>query len=155
FRGMRFQFRVLLLIGFITIVNYLDRSAISFAILPIEKELSFTDADFGMILGAFGIGYLLMCFASGFILERFGSIRAWAVAAAVWSLCTALFSLASGFWSMWTLRLLLGFAEGLHFPALLQTVTDWLKPSLRARALSFTLLGVPIASVMGAPLLTL
>jgi len=151
---MAFQVRTVLLIAIITIINYFDRSAISFAILPIEKELGLSDAEFGMILGAFGIGYLAISFISGIVLDRFGSIRIWAMSAAFWSCCTLSFSFARGFWSMLILRALLGAAEALHFPALLKTTADWLQPSFRARAISFGLLGVPIASVIGAPFLT-
>ena len=151
---MGFQIRLLFLIGFITVVNYFDRSALSFAILPIQKELGLTDAEFGMVLGAFGLGYFPMCFLAGFLLDRFGSIGTWAIGCAVWSLCTLSFSFAESFWEMVLLRTLLGFAEAFHFPALLKTITDWLSPSHRAKAISFALLGVPVASVIGSPFLT-
>ncbi|HSX10900.1 MAG TPA: MFS transporter, partial [Chlamydiales bacterium] len=62
--------------------------------------------------------------------------------------------LATGFWTLSGLLVALGFAEGFNSPALLRTVTDWLSPKWRARAVSLSLLGVPVASLIGAPFLT-
>ena len=151
---MRFSTKIILLIAFITIINYLDRSAISFAIQPIEEQLHLSDAQFGILLGGFAFGYLAMSFVSGLIIDRFGYIWVWPMGAAFWSCCTIAFSLAEGFWSLLILRILLGLAEGLHFPALLKTISDWLPPPFRARAISCGLLGIPIALLLGAPFLS-
>ena len=48
------------LIFFITLVNFIDRSAISFVIGPLKQEFHFTDTQFGIILAAFGLGYMLL-----------------------------------------------------------------------------------------------
>jgi hypothetical protein len=48
------------LIFFITLVNFVDRSAISFVIDPLKREFHFSDTQFGMILSAFGLGYVLL-----------------------------------------------------------------------------------------------
>ncbi|MBX9771909.1 MAG: hypothetical protein K2X29_11085, partial [Candidatus Obscuribacterales bacterium] len=55
-----FRWVVVALAFFITIVNYLDRSAISYAIGPLKREFGLNDADFGLIAAAFGIGYMVM-----------------------------------------------------------------------------------------------
>jgi ACS family hexuronate transporter-like MFS transporter len=151
---MGFQIRLLFLIGLITLINYFDRSAISFAISPMQQELGLSDAEFGLILGAFGIGYLPMAFLSKSILDRMDTVRVWGISAAIWSICTLLFGFASGFWPFLLLRVVLGLAEGLHFPALIKIVSDWLHPAYRTRAVSFVLFGMPLASFIGAPLFT-
>jgi len=148
------QWNLLLLILFITAINYLDRSAVSFAILPLEKAFSINNQDFGFIASAFGIGYLMMCFFSGILVDRFGPFKVWAICAFLWSLSTFLMSQAQGFWSLFLLRLVLGFAEAVHFPALLSAITHWLAPHWRARCIAIGLLGVPIASLIGAPFLS-
>lgn len=60
------------LIFFITFVNFIDRSAISFVIEPLKREFHFTDTDFGMILSAFGIGYILLSGVGGWFVDKFG-----------------------------------------------------------------------------------
>ena len=149
-----FQWGLLLFVFVITIINYLDRAAIAYAILPIEKIFQLNNQDFGFIASGFGFGYFIACFAAGVLVDRFGSIKIWALCAALWSIATILIGFSKGFWSLFFLRTILGVAEAVHFPALLKTITNWLNPNLRSRCIAFGLLGVPVASVIGAPLLS-
>lgn len=140
------------LIFLITLVNFVDRSAISFVIDPLKREFGFTDTQFGMILSAFGLGYVLLTAFGGWLVDLWGSRIVWALAAIAWSLCVGLLGFAFGFWSFIGLRFLLGITEGPHFPAMSRTITDWLPASERARALSLGLVAIPLSSVIGAPL---
>jgi sugar phosphate permease len=153
-RGSSYRWVVIALAFFITIVNYLDRSAISYAIGPLKHEFGLNDADFGFIASAFGIGYMIMTVGGGILVDRYGARRMWALSAIVWSGMTALLGAASGFWMLFSFRTLLGIAEGPSFPALTRTVTDWLPMSERARATAVGLAAVPFASVIGAPLIS-
>ena len=139
------------LIFFITLVNFVDRSAISFVIDPLKKEFNFTDTQFGMILSAFGLGYVLLTAFGGWLVDRFGTRIVWPLAAIGWSVCVGLLGFAVGFWSFIGLRLLLGVTEGPHFPAMTRSISDWLPPAERARALSLGLVAIPLSSVVGAP----
>jgi MFS family permease len=151
-RSTRYRWLIAGLIFFITLVNFVDRSAISFVIGPLKKEFGFTDTQFGMILSAFGLGYVLLTALGGWLVDRYGTRLVWPLAATLWSLCVAFLGLAGGLWGFITLRFLLGVSEGPHFPAVTRSVSDWLPASERARALSLSLLGIPISSVVGAPI---
>ncbi|MBS0648928.1 MAG: MFS transporter [Verrucomicrobia bacterium] len=140
------------LIFFITLVNFIDRSAISFVIEPLKKEFHFTDTQFGMILSAFGMGYMLLTALGGWLVDRWGTRIVWPLAAITWSLCVGLLGFASGFLGFMVLRFLLGVTEGPHFPAMTRSVSDWLPPSERARALSLGLVAIPLSAVVGAPI---
>jgi sugar phosphate permease len=139
------------LIFFITLVNFVDRSAISFVIEPLKKEFQFTDTQFGMILSAFGLGYVLLTAFGGWLVDRFGTRIVWPLAAISWSLCVGFLGIAAGFWGFIGLRFLLGVTEGPHFPAMTRSISDWLPPRERARALSLGLVAIPLSSVIGAP----
>src|SRR5579883_1715334 len=147
-----FQWKIIVFLLIITIINYIDRGSISFAIKPIESEFGLNNTDFGWISSAFFIGYLLMTFFGGILVDRFGTVGVWSIGAILWSIVMMLLGLADGFWSFFVLRLALGFTEGIHFPALLRTVSNWLPEAWRARAASFGLFGVPLASIIGSPL---
>lgn len=126
---------VMIALGFaITLICYLDRSALAWAITPIKKEFGFTDQDFGFIAGAFGIGYMVITVGGGIIVDRWGAHKVWPAAAILWSACTALMGFASSFWLLFLFRTMLGVAEGPHFPALTRVVADWLPGSERGRA---------------------
>jgi len=140
------------MIFFITLVNFIDRSAISFVIGQLKAEFHFTDTEFGMILSAFGLGYVLLTALGGWLVDTWGARVIWPLAAISWSLCVGLLGLASGFWGFVGLRFLLGITEGPHFPAMTRSVSDWLPPQERARALSIGLVAIPLSSVVGAPI---
>ncbi len=140
------------LIFFITLVNFIDRSAISFVIEPLKKEFNFTDTQFGMILSAFGVGYVLLTVFGGWLVDVWGTRIIWPLAAIGWSLCVAFLGFASSFWGFIWLRFLLGVTEGPHFPAMSSSISNWLTPNERARALSFGLVAIPLSSFIGAPI---
>jgi len=149
-----FQRKIILLIAVITIINFIDRSSISFAIQSLEKDFGITNAEFGTIAAAFGIGYLITTLCGGVIVDKFGTVGTWAISAVAWSIATMLLACGKGFWSFFWLRILLGIAEGVHFPALVRTVTDWIPSEWRARATALGLFGIPFSSIIGAPLIT-
>jgi len=146
--------QLILLIALITIINYFDRSAISYAIVPIEHDLGLNNAQFGLAAGAFGLGYLLISLFAGIIVDRYGSILVWGLSALVWSGVTMLIGFSMGFSSLASFLILLGIMEGFNSPCILRTISDWLNPKWRARAVSLALIGVPVASIIGGPLLS-
>lgn len=151
-RASHYRWVIAGLIFFITLVNFIDRSAISFVIEPLKQEFHFTDTQFGMILSAFGVGYVLLTVLGGWLVDTYGVRLVWPLAAITWSLCVALLGFASGLWGFIILRFLLGVTEGPHFPAMSRSISDWLPASERARALSLGLVAIPLSSVVGAPL---
>ncbi len=151
-RSTRYRWVVTGLIFLITLVNFVDRSAISFVIEPLKKEFSFTDTQFGMILSAFGLGYVLLTAFGGWLVDVWGARIVWPLAAIGWSLCVGFLGLAESFLGFIALRFLLGVTEGPHFPSMSQAVSNWLPSSERARALSLGLVAIPVSSVIGAPI---
>jgi ACS family hexuronate transporter-like MFS transporter len=138
---------------FITLVNYMDRSAMAYAIGPLKNEFGFTDGAIGLIGSAFGIGYAVMTTGGGILVDRFGSRIVWSSAAILWSACTALMGVCSNFNIFFVVRTTLGLAEGPHFPSLTRVVADWLPKEERARSTAFGLAAVPLASAIGAPII--
>ncbi len=151
-RPTNYRWFIAALIFFITLVNFVDRSAISFIIIPLKQEFGFGDKEFGIILSAFAVGYILLTAFGGWLVDKLGARFVWPLAAISWSLCVGLLGLAIGFWSFVGLRFLLGIAEGPHFPAVTRSISDWLPPNERARALSIGLVAIPLSAVVGAPI---
>lgn len=153
-----FRWVIIALIFFITVVNYVDRSAISYGIGDIARDLGFSrhDKDIlsGFILAAFSIGYMLTTFFGGIFADRHGARVTLFWAALVWSIAIGLTGLAVGFVMLAGARMLLGLAEGPNFPAMNRGVADWLPSHERAIALSNSLVAVPLALAIGAPVAT-
>lgn len=150
----RFHRVVIFLLFAITVVNYIDRAAISYAIPAMEQQLGLSKAAAGTILGAFGLGYAVTTLIGGFAVDRYGARIVLAVAAVLWSLSIGLTGLASGFLTLYLARTLLGMAEGPNFSAVTGAVERWLPPARQASALSYALVAVPVALACGGPIVT-
>lgn len=150
----RYRWVVVALSFVIIIINYMDRSAISYAITPLEKEFGLDNLSFGYIGAAFNVGYTIMTLGGGILVEMWGARKSWAAAAVAWSACTGLLSVCTGFVDLFGLRVLLGITEGPCFPAMTRAITDWLPVTERARASAICLAAVPLASVLGAPFIS-
>ncbi|MBS1999809.1 MAG: MFS transporter [Cyanobacteria bacterium SZAS LIN-2] len=153
-RATSYRWIIIALAFIITLVNYLDRSAMAYAIEPLKLEFGFKDSDIGKIQGAFGIGYMFMTTGGGILVDRYGARSVWSIAAILWSACTAVVGAASNFWVFSSIRIMLGLSEGPHFPALTRVVADWLPSQERARSTAFGLAAVPLSSAIGAILIT-
>jgi MFS family permease len=136
------------------LISYFDRTALSYAIAPIEQTFHLTNKEFGGVLSAFGIGYFFMTFGGGIIVDRFGARKIWCFFAVLWSVVCFILGTATGFAWLFIGRLLLGLAEGPTFPALNRVATDWLPVSERARAVALSIAAVPFSSVIGAPFIS-
>jgi MFS transporter, ACS family, hexuronate transporter len=150
----RFRWFIVFLLFAITVVNYIDRAAISYAIPLIQRDLHFSPAESGVILGAFGVGYAITTLLGGFAVDRWGARLVLTVAAVLWSLSIGMMALATGVAMLYAARVLLGVSEGPNFPALTGAVTHWLSPQERATALGNALLAVPLALAIGGPIVT-
>jgi MFS transporter, ACS family, aldohexuronate transporter len=157
-RATRFRWIVIALIFAITLINYIDRSAISYAIGDIARDLQFSQHDrniySGFILSAFSIGYMLTTLFGGIFADRYGARVTLFWAALIWSLASGLTGLAVGFTMLACMRILLGVAEGPNFPSMNRGIADWLSSRERAIALSNSLVAVPLALAIGAPMAT-
>ena len=150
----KYRWVIIGLLFFITIVNYIDRSAISYAIPDITKLFHLNAAQVGMILGAFGIGYMITTFFGGIWVDSFGARIVLFMSTLLWSISMGLTGLAIGFSMIYIMRIVLGVAEGPNFPAINRAVGDWLSKDERAIALSNSLVAVPLALAIGAPVAT-
>jgi len=149
-----YRWIVVILSFIIIIVNYMDRTAISYAIEPLKKEFGLTNTSFGLIGAAFSIGYTIMTLLGGIMVDRWGARRCWTGAAFAWSCSTGLLAGCTGFVHLFALRVSLGITEGPCFPAMTRAITDWLPVTERARASAICLAAVPLASVVGAPVIS-
>jgi MFS family permease len=107
-----------------------------------------------LILGAFGLGYAVTTFLGGIAVDRWGARRVLFVAAVLWTASIGITGFAGGFLTLYIARTLLGVAEGPNFPALTGAVSHWLASHERAVALGNTLVAVPLALAIGAPVAT-
>lgn len=151
----RFRFVTLGLVVGLIIINYIDRSAVSYAVEPLEEAFGITTAQYGIISSVFSVGYMVAAFLSGPLVDRFGCRRVLLTAVALFSITTALIPVAGSFAGLLIVRLLLGIGEAPAFPAATRTVSRWLP--IRERGVALALCGGVAVSgslLISGPLLT-
>lgn len=132
----RFRWVTLALIVVLIVINYVDRSAISYAVTPLRAEFGITTAQYGIVSSVFAIGYMVFAFLSGPLVDRYGPRRVLLGAITIFSIATALVPLAGSFVGLLLLRIVLGAGEAPAFPAATRTVSRWLPRSERGVALA-------------------
>ncbi len=136
------------------LLNYLDRVVISFSITPIKQEFGINNTEFGFLMSAFALGTLSVNGVAGWVLDKSNVRLVWAIAVVAWSIVMIAQGFATTLLIFIALRYLLGLGEGVNFPAMDRAMADWMDPKELGRQLSFCLLGVPLALLIGGPLLS-
>ena len=148
------RFRWVVMLTAIILINYIDRSAISYAMGPMAKELGLSEFQKGLILGAFGIGYAVTTLIGGILVDRFGARIVLALSVIFWSAATAITGIASSFFLVLAARAALGLAEGPMFPGQTGAIARWLPERERVRAFGYSLVAVPLSLAIGAPVVS-
>jgi D-galactonate transporter len=124
-----------------TIINYIDRVNISIAAPFMAKDLGLDKIEMGLIFSAFAWTYALALVPAGFIADRFGSRVTYGVSLISWSAVTVCQGFATGFASLFGLRLAVGAMEAPAFPANSRAVTVWFPARERGLASSIYVCG--------------
>ena len=134
-------------------VNYLDRTAISFAAPNgMRDDLALSAAQFGFASGVFFVGYLLLEVPSNIALNKFGARRWLARIMVSWGVVALLFTWVQDFTQLAVLRFLLGVAEAGFFPGAVLFLSLWVPARHRGKILALFYLAQPLTTVIGAPL---
>ncbi len=144
--------RILPFLCFCFLVNYIDRTNVSFAALTMNRDLGVTPTGFGWIVGAFFFGYCISEIPSNLALQKFGARRWLTCIMMTWGCMTMVCALARTPYELMAARFLLGVAEGGFSPAVFIYLAHWFPSRWRAKAIATFLLGVPLAAVIGGPL---
>ena len=145
------QVRILPFIFLLYIICFLDRINISFAALTMNKELAITSQQFGLLSGIFFFGYFLFEVPSNLLLHKIGA-RIWIARILItWGIVAMLTGFVHNVHQLYVMRFLLGLAEAGYYPGVVLYLTYWFRRRERAQAIALVLTGLPVASILGAP----
>ncbi|QGY32976.1 MFS transporter [Pantoea cypripedii] len=149
----KISWRLVPFVALMFFINFLDRTAISFAgPNGMTQDLGITALQFGLASGVFFIGYIVLEVPSNLALHRFGARRWLARIMISWGIVSLLFTWVSSVQGLYTLRLLLGIAEAGFFPGAILYLSMWVPARHRSKILSLFYLAQPLTVVFGAPL---
>jgi MFS family permease len=133
-RPTRVRYVVLGFLCSLAFLSYLDRVCIARAQVDIQRDLHISDAQIGLVLSIFWLGYALFEIPGGWMGDRFGGRSTLSRIVLAWSLFTALSGAATGYASLLVYRLLFGLGEAGAFPNMARVQSRWFPARLRAWA---------------------
>src|SRR5579872_4193678 len=144
--------RLVPLLFFAYLLNYLDRTNIGFAQLQMKTALGFSDAVYGLGAGIFFLGYLAFEVPSNLVLERIGARRTLLPIMACWGLVAAATAFVATPTQFYLARFTLGAFEAGLFPGVIFYLTSWIPARNRARIIALWMTATVVSSVVGGPL---
>src|SRR6516162_343936 len=128
----KLRFRILPYLLLLYVIAYLDRINIGFAALTMNKELSITSQQFGLLVGIFFFGCFLFEVPSNLLLHKFGA-RVWIARILItWGTVAMLTGFAHTVHQLYVARFLLGLAEAGYSPGIILYLTYWFRQRERA-----------------------
>jgi ACS family tartrate transporter-like MFS transporter len=143
--------RLLPFLFLLYIVNYIDRTNLSFAVLGMSRDLGFNERVFGLGVGMFFVSYVLMQIPGAILVERWSARKMIALCMLTWGLLTVLTAMVRTPGQLYAARFVLGAAEAGFFPGVLIYLSHWFIREDRAKATSNFMAAIPLSSVVGAP----
>jgi ACS family hexuronate transporter-like MFS transporter len=135
-----------------TTINYVDRQVLGILAPTLQRELHWTEADYGDIVSWFSLAYALGFLAAGRAMDWIGVRRGLATAVVAWSLAAighAFARTAAGFSFA---RAMLGVSESAIFPGSIKAIAEWFPQKERALATGIFNAGTNMGAIL-TPLL--
>lgn len=136
----------------ISIVNYIDRQALSILATTIQRDLGISDTGYARLVQVFLLCYTGCYLLSGRIVDRFGPRIAETAFIVWWSTANMLTGLATGFRSLALFRGLLGMGEPGHYAVAARSVGEWFPPREKGIAVGMYTMGGTLGAAIAAPL---
>ncbi|WP_133648041.1 MFS transporter [Paraburkholderia flava] len=158
-RATKVRYLIVFMLFFVTTLNYADRATLSITGTAMQRSLGLSPVSMGYIFSAFAWAYVIAQLPGGWLLDRFGSKRTYAVSIFVWSILTMMqgwvagLTVAAAVATLFVLRFLIGFAEAPAFPGNSRLVSTWFPTAERGTASAIFNSAQYFATVMFAPLM--
>jgi len=148
----KLRIRLLPFLFALYVVAFIDRINLGFAALTMNQELAITSQQFGFAAGIFFWGYFLFEIPSNLILHKIGA-RVWIARILItWGAVAILTGFVRSANQLYVARFALGLAEAGYFPGIVLYLGYWFRQREKAQAIALILVGIPLASVLGAPI---
>jgi MFS family permease len=148
----KLRMRLLPFLFALYVVAFIDRINLGFAALTMNRELAITSQQFGFAAGIFFWGYFLFEVPSNLILHKIGA-RVWMARILItWGTLATLTGFVQSAHQLYIARFALGLAEAGYFPGIVLYLGYWFPQREKAQAIALILIGIPLASVVGAPI---
>ena len=138
-------------------ICYIDRVNISVAIIPMQQQFGWSEAQVGIVFSSFYFGYMFTMILGGYLADKYGGKYVLGFGVLAWSLFTFLTPIFAyqGFFAIFLIRVLLGLGEGVAFPSIHSLYARWIPFTERTRVIAITNSGISAGTVFGFALTTI
>ena len=146
-----YRWTIVALLFFATTINYIDRQVLGILAPTLEKEIGWSEIEYGYIVVAFQAAYAIGLVLIGRMMDLLGTKRGYSIAMVVWSVAAMAHAAARSAFGFGAARFALGLGESGNFPAAIKTVAEWFPRKERALATGIFNAGSNVGAVV-APL---
>jgi ACS family hexuronate transporter-like MFS transporter len=130
--GLRWYICALLFAA--TVLNYVDRQVFSILAPDLQRDIGWTELDYGRIVIAFQFPYAICYLVTGRFIDRVGTRLGYAVAVVWWSIAEMAHALAHSPFGFGMVRFFLGIGEAANFPTAMKGISEWFPKNERSFA---------------------
>ncbi|HEX2779612.1 MAG TPA: MFS transporter [Gemmatimonadaceae bacterium] len=147
-RRFGYRWTVCALLFAATTVNYIDRQVLGILAPTLQRDLHWTETQYGDIVSWFSLAYAFGFLVAGRLLDRFGTRRGFAAAIVAWSLAAIGHAFARTATGFSVARAMLGIGESANFPASIKTIAEWFPKRERALATGIFNAGTNVGAIV-------
>lgn len=144
----RYRWTICALLFFATTINYIDRQVLGLLAPTLQKEIGWTESQYGAIVSWFTAAYALGFLGVGRLMDRFGTRKGMAWSIVTWSVAGMSHALASTVGGFSAARFALGLGESGNFPGAIATVAEWFPARERALATGIFNAGSNVGAIL-------
>ncbi|WHS98284.1 MAG: Hexuronate transporter [Pantoea stewartii] len=148
-----YRWHMILLVCFITIINYLDRTALGVAAPTIMKELDISKEHYSWVVSAFQLAYTIGQPIVGYFIDTIGLKLGFFLCAMIWGVATLMHSLMGSWQGLAAVRAIMGFSEASAIPAGVKTASTWFPAKERGIATGVFNMGTSFGAMLAPPLI--
>lgn len=138
-----------------TVINYVDRQALSVLLPTLREDLGLSSSDYGTITMVFMLAYTLAQVPVGMWIDKVGTRLGFTVSIAGWSLAAIAHAFVTGPLSLIFARAILGVTEAGNWPAGTKAIAGWFPQKRRAFAMAVFDSGSALGAVLAPPVVAL
>ena len=149
-----YRWRIVALLFFLSVLNYLDRQALSVLAPTLRATFGFSTVEYSYIVATFLVAYTIGYVFCGAVIDRIGVRLAVVAALAVWSVAGMLHALATGWVTLALCRFLLGLGESFNAPAGMKAIAEWIPKRERGLCTAIFSNGNIVGAIIAPPFVT-
>ncbi|KQV57009.1 MFS transporter [Caulobacter sp. Root343] len=150
---VRSRWAVLAMLFLSTVLNYLDRQALSILATTIQKDLGIDNIGYAFIVQMFLISYTISYVVAGRLTDILGTRISLALFVGWWSVSNMLTGLTHNIAQLGAARFLLGLGEAGNYTAAPRIVAERFEPEKRGLAIGIYTAGAMVGATIAPPLI--